>query len=325
MTITPLIPDPRAIQESAARGDVWFPFAYIRPLPEANMQGPTLATQFIMHTEASGGRASNDASWRYWARDDIRSEAHFLLAMDPSTESLGALWQTIPINIRADNNVKSNDRAISIETQDWGGSTVDTTPWTDFQIRWLGALLAWLHLNPRSEVPMHLVGPKWSDPGYAPHNLFPNDWSTSGHSCPGKARTKQIPDVAAYAQSIIDWHPAPTPSPLPPPEDDMSRNVRINLTSGPEKRPIFGELWCQGAPLNSAGEPVVLDVEYGGPGGPEYDAFLAAHRASGVLLEKTYDISLAKGWVFHGSVEELDSADISWNWTKETFHKVVDS
>lgn len=60
------------------------------------------------------------------------------------------------------------------------------------------------------------------------------------------------------------------------------RNVRITLTSNGQ--PIAAELWTQGAPLDAKGEPVVLDVEWSGPGGPDYDEFLKNHRRSGVLL-----------------------------------------
>lgn len=227
--------DPRAIHESAARGDWLFPGAYWRPLPENATQAARTPSQFIMHTQASGGKASNDASWRYWARDDIKSEAHFLLAMDPATEPLGGLWQCMSIFVQADNNVKANPTAVSIETQDLGGATVDTTPWTEYQLDTLAALLAWLHLNTRVNLVMQLC-PAWNGPGYAPHNLFPNDWSTSKHSCPGRARTLQIPEVRRRADQIIAWTPPPPPEVIDPPipsEEDVMLQVYISPPAQP--------------------------------------------------------------------------------------------
>lgn len=228
--------DPKVIHESAERGDWLFPYAYWKPLPENDTQSSIQPTQFIMHTEASGGKASNSASWNYWARADVVSEAHFLLAMDPATEPLGGIWQAMNVFKKADNNVKANVRAVSIETQDLGGATVNTTPWTEYQLDMLAGLLAWLHLNVKINLPIQLCT-RWDAPGYAPHNLFPNDWSTSAHSCPGVARTKQIPDIVNRAWAIVNWTPAqppvtplPTP-PLPPLEDDMSIVI---LESHPE-------------------------------------------------------------------------------------------
>lgn len=273
MPATPAVPDPRVIQESAARGDIWFPYAYVKPLPEATTQARLVPTQFIMHTQASGSaKVPNKNSWAWWNRTDVKAEAHFLLSMSPDTEPEGAIWQVIPINVRADNNVKSNDRAVSIETQDNGGATVDVTPWTDFQVTWLGALLAWLNL--RGNVPLQMVGPLWSDPGYAPHNLFPNDWSTSAHSCPGKARTKQIGDVVRVAQQIIDWRPytppVETPSnnnPVPQEDDDMTPFL---ITNGSAVAVVYGTGKVTGLPgtaLATAkakwGEPLQLgDAEF---------------------------------------------------------------
>ena len=294
--------DPRVIHDSAARGDSRFPYATWKPLPENSTQARIQPTQFIMHTEASGGRASNQASWNYWARSDINVEAHFLLAMDPSTEPLGGMWQTMDIFVRADNNLKANARAVSIETQDWGGATVNATPWTNYQLDMLGALLAWLHLNSRVNLVMQRC-PTWDSPGYAPHNAFPGDWSAAAHSCPGVARTAQVPQVVERAWAIINWRPTPTPTPSP--EETDVRTVRIHIAGR------NAEFWTQ-APVFEDG-PSILEVVWSGPGGPEYDQFVANHAANGRLVEVTYDPSVTKNWFLVGDPAAIPDTTHSWS------------
>lgn len=193
--------DPQVIHEAALSASPFYPYASWHPLPENATQPIITPVQLILHTEASSGKASNQASWNYWARADIVSEAHFLLDM------AGDMWQCMATNRRADNNVKANVRAISIETQDLGGTTVDQTPWTEEQLDQLAGLAAWCHL--RWSIPLAPC-PTWDQPGTSPHNAYPSQWSSSAHSCPGKARTAQMPEVLRRAQAIVEWTP-PTP------------------------------------------------------------------------------------------------------------------
>lgn len=190
--------DPAVIHASARAGATRYPFSSWHPLPENATQPGITPTQLILHTEASGGKASNQASWNYWARTDIVAEAHFLLDMD------GDMWQAMDTVRRADNNVKSNVRAISIETQDLGGATVDVTPWTEAQLEQLAGLAAWCHL--RYGIPLTPC-PAFDEPGMSPHNAFPAQWSTSAHSCPGRIRTTQIAEIRSRAQAIVEWTP----------------------------------------------------------------------------------------------------------------------
>lgn len=308
--------DPAVIHESAARGDRLFPGAYWKPLPEnATQTKRAHLSQFIMHTQASGGKASNTASWNWAARPDVKAEPHFLLAMDPATEPLGGLWQIMSTDVQADNNVAANPTAVSIETQDLGGATVDQTPWTEYQLDTLAALLAWLNLNVNNRVPMQLC-PTPTGAGYAPHNRFPNSWSSSAHSCPGKARTAQIPEVARRAQQIIDWTPADRPEVIDPPTPPVTIGGLVNVIAHILPDPTSGflgmDLWADGCPVNAKGEPVIEAVHWSGPGdrvaqGVSYQQRRDAHIAQGAV-ERSYPVSSCAYWTFLGDIGQLTAA-----------------
>lgn len=223
--------DPSVIHVSALGRERFYPYAAWRPLPENAIQPHIQPTQFIMHTMAAGSRATLQSSWNYAAQGSIVTEPHFLLDMD------GAMWQIMDYFVRADNNTRANVRAISIETVDNGGATVNTTPWTPEQVEQLAGLLAWLHLHPLIGVPL-VRCPAWDAPGYAPHNAFA-EWSSAAHSCPGAARTAQVPEVAQRAQAIVDWQSGPieTPPPAPAPtpgDSDMSTRILRSMSNPPE-------------------------------------------------------------------------------------------
>lgn len=175
-------------------------------LPEAGTQPKITPRLAILHTQAGGSKASNENMWSYINRAS-NLEPH-IIGPEMAT---GNVIQCVPFNVRADVNAAANsfqllDRpgtfgALSAETQDNGGATVNQTPWTWPQI---GFLVGWLtaacftYQFSCGDVPH----PKGS--GIAPHNRW-NEWSMSAHSCPGSARTVQMDGIrGAVATRLAD-------------------------------------------------------------------------------------------------------------------------
>lgn len=265
--------DPSVIHASAAAGGDRYPFAEWRPLPENATQSKIQPTQFIFHTESGHGQTSNDASWRYWDRADITIEAHFLLDMG------GNMLQAMSVFTRADNNASANARAISIETQDLGGDSVEVTPWTPEQVEQLAGLVAWLHLHPQINLRLEQCA-SWSAPGYGGHYLFP-EWSIyKGKTCPGATRRMQIPEVIARAWAIINWQPAPIDGPpatptAPVEREDMSTRILRSMSNPPEYAAQFI------AVVDSHG--VAIELQWTGSGDdPRVVERLGALRNAGV-------------------------------------------
>jgi hypothetical protein len=294
---------------ATAAGDR-YPYSEWRPLPENSTQPHINPTQLIFHTQASGGQASNDAGWRYWNRPDIKIEAHFLLDMD------GAMVQAVGIFTRADNNADANNRAVSIETQDLGGRSVETTPWTGAQIEQLAGLTAWLHLHPKIRLPLKQCQ-AWNGPGYGPHNLFAQ-WSVyKGKTCPGRARTAQIPEVIAAAQryvNIAEQHfGGAAEGPFAPAsrEDDMPIHILRSMTDPPEFNAQF-IAYC-----DTAGHSI--EVQWSGSGDdPRVAQRMADLRAAGIT-ETHITLAGLRNNVLHARYRPGDITDSLHDWTPEDF------
>lgn len=199
---------PAEIREWAALGGDRYPGAVWKPLPENATQPSITPRAFILHTQAGSKPATNAQVWSYMANATVTNEPTFLLQMD------GLLWQSMGLFTRADSNYKANGWTLSVETQDMGAATLDQTPWTEAQLQVLAEICAYLNLHPGIRIPLQPV-PSWDGAGVAPHNAF-GVWSASAHSCPGRARTAQVPEVIARAKAIVDWTPPKVVSPPPP-------------------------------------------------------------------------------------------------------------
>lgn len=179
-------------------------------LPEAVTQARIIPRLAILHTQASSGRASNAAMLNY-LRNSSNLEPHLV---GPQMDD-GKVVQVMPFNVRADVSAKANGfylpgrsgyyGALSAETQDNGGKTVNQTPWTMAQ---LGTLCGWLTAVCFTyRIACTDVG--WElGSGIAPHNRWPS-WSQSAHSCPGTARSNQMDAVRAeVANRLIPLYQA---------------------------------------------------------------------------------------------------------------------
>lgn len=167
----------------------------VKLLPEASTQPEIRPWMSILHTQAGSLKATNLQAWNYANRSEIKNEAHFY---GPNMDT-GAIIQAMPLNRRADSNLKANSfkhplsdavnsGAISFETQDNGSRFLDITPWTLPQIDTLVACLTAIHFTYTIHC-TDCTGPY--SQGISPHNRYP-EWSASAHSCPGKARTRQM-------------------------------------------------------------------------------------------------------------------------------------
>lgn len=163
-------------------------------LPEAITQPTITPRVLILHTQAGSTKATNQSVRAYMDRPGVVVEPHII-----GPEMFGGeMLQVMPFNIRADTSFKANRYqiagsnnyygAISMETQDNGGATVDTTPWTFDQILSISQTLTAVCATYGVWC---TVPATWNDSGIAQHNLFP-EWSVNAHSCPGAARTRQM-------------------------------------------------------------------------------------------------------------------------------------
>jgi hypothetical protein len=132
------------------------------------------------------------------ARTDVNLECTFDIAAD------GAVYQFMPVDIRADCNAQANGFAISVETQDRGSATLNTTPWTREQCAAIVKLLVWL--RDTWNIPMWRAS-QWNGSGVGAHRDFP-EWSSSAHSCPGDARFAQVPALIATAADYGQMAPS---------------------------------------------------------------------------------------------------------------------
>lgn len=163
-------------------------------LPEAASQSKIDPHMVVLHTQASGGRASNENSYG-WAIRGTNIEPHIF---GPQMDD-GKMMQTMPFNVRADCTGSANrfrqsgvyKGAIAFETQDNGNTSVNKTPWTWIQIGPLVGAVTALCFTYRI-----LCGDcAWEfGSGIAPHNRWAG-WSPGGHSCPGTARSAQMDGI----------------------------------------------------------------------------------------------------------------------------------
>ncbi|MGW0905051.1 peptidoglycan recognition protein family protein [Streptomyces sp. NPDC002853] len=163
----------------------WYPGAVKMELqPESDQQAAIKPTQFIVHSIIAPWTARR--TYEYW-RDSTNLESHF------GVDYEGTVGQYIGTQTRADANAGANRRAdgtgaVSAET---ASNTAGSDPWNSKQIEDLIAIGAWLHKE--HGLPLRICR-SHTDPGYGYHSMFPQ-WSTSGTSCPGKARIKQFREI----------------------------------------------------------------------------------------------------------------------------------
>jgi hypothetical protein len=179
--------------------DGWLqgPTAIHQPIPEATTQERITPRSVIHHTNAGGAHTRWDALLGYWRRADITIEAHAQIT------SAGEFVQAVPLTRRADCNAKANAwtgpdavryGALSWETEDAGGATVESTPWT---LEQLATIIA---ADTAACATYGIAcgdGAKWTDSGLFPHNRFPEFSIYTGKTCPGRARTAQLDYVRA--------------------------------------------------------------------------------------------------------------------------------
>jgi hypothetical protein len=189
----------------------FYPAAHVALLPEATTQKPITPRLVVLHTNAGASSTSPQQLWNYMARADVNVECTFDVAAD------GQVWQMMPCNVRADCNAQANDFAVSIETQDNGAATLNSTPWTPAQCDSIVALLAWL--ADTYAIPMWRCG-AWNGSGVGAHRDFP-EWSSAAHSCPGDARFAQVDGLIAAAIH----HRQPDLPPLLPPTFTQTQPV----------------------------------------------------------------------------------------------------
>lgn len=171
-----------------------FKAARLDLLPEANTQASIVPRLVILHTNAGASSTNGFQLRAYMARPDVTLECHFQVDLD------GTVHQFMPIDVRADCNYQANPFAVSIETQDFGAATVDSSPWTAAQFISITQLLAWL--NTEAGIPL-VRATAWNGSGVGAHRDFPQ-WSAAAHSCPGNARFAQVPGLISAAVNYRD-------------------------------------------------------------------------------------------------------------------------
>jgi hypothetical protein len=163
----------------------WYPDAVKMELqPESDAQAAIRPTQFIVHSIIAPWTARR--TYEYW-RDSTNLESHF------GVDYEGTVGQYIGTHTRADANAGANRRpdgtgAVSAET---ASNTSGSDPWNAKQIEDLISLGVWLHKE--EGIPLRICRTH-DDPGFGYHSMFPQ-WSTSGTSCPGRARITQFKTV----------------------------------------------------------------------------------------------------------------------------------
>jgi hypothetical protein len=206
------------------------PNVTVKLLPEAWEQPEIVPWMLIFHTNGGGNSATGDKLWAYLSNGSVTSEPHLQVDDD------GHIWQMMPFTRRADSNTSANRfpvtvdgrqvyaGAISVETQDPGylAGQIDAVPWTGAQVQSLtaiGRILVDTYGIPTQPVTA------WNGRGIAPHNAF-SVWSSSSHTCPGKARTAQVPGIIAALTESVSLPPHP------PEEDDMSKVTELVSCKG---------------------------------------------------------------------------------------------
>lgn len=166
-----------------------------RPIPESSTQPLIEPRSAILHTNAGG--TTSKSLWAWITRASVTGEPHFQIGYAGGE-------QYMPMNRRADCNYTANRwlqsgkwfGAISFETQDNGGATVEITPWTAQQVRMMVNILTCICVV--YGVQCSQPG-AWNDSGIGHHSLFPfqgvgsKAWTNvRGKTCPGRARKAQM-------------------------------------------------------------------------------------------------------------------------------------
>lgn len=175
----------------------------VKLLPQAATQDPIIPWMIINHTQAASRPVSLESAWLTDTKRTDGIESHLLCDMD------GRLLQSMPFNIVAHTSYKANRfyvsgvgwcGQLSVESQDQGAATLNQTPWSPAQFEVL--CQAWAACCVAYGIPVQPV-PSAYGRGVSQHNAFA-EWSKSAHSCPGVARTAQMPAMRARIQQIID-------------------------------------------------------------------------------------------------------------------------
>lgn len=176
------------------------PHLVYKPIPESTTQPIIEPRNAILHTNAGG--SSSKSLWAWISRASVTGEPHFQIGYTGSE-------QYMPLNRRADCNYSANRwleagrwyGAISFETQDNGGASVEITPWSQTQLRMMVNILTCICVV----YGVQCTQPgTWNASGIGHHSLFPfqgvlsKAWTNvRGKTCPGRARKAQMDWVRA--------------------------------------------------------------------------------------------------------------------------------
>lgn len=233
----------------------------VRLLPQAFTQDEIIPWLIINHTQAASRAIPLDDAWKTDVSRSDGIESHLLGAMD------GRGMQTMPFNIVAHTSYKANRffvpgvgycGQLSVESQDQGGATLNQTPWSPPQFEFL--CQAWAAPCVHYGIPVQPV-PNAYGRGVSQHNAFP-EWSKSAHSCPGVARTQQMPAMRARIEQIIEDDRNTDNPPISDEEDYLMAAIQAIYKPGPavtRPNPKWFVLRADGGVRHASGP----DVEHG--------------------------------------------------------------
>lgn len=268
-----------------------------RLLPQDATQAKMTPRLIINHTQAASRAVPMDSAWNTDAVRKDGIESHLL------ADQQGRGMQTMRFNVVAHTSYKANlfyidGKAygqVSVESQDDGGAGLANDPWTPPQFEFL--CQAWAAVCVAYGIPVQPV-PAWNGAGVSQHNAFP-EWSKDAHSCPGPARTAQMPAMRARIQQIIDDDLDPTPQPPPSGGLELIAMYQIALTYAP------GTLVCRvtadelihEVDADAAAVDVRAGVHREPVGWEEFVALCRSRRTVGnPFVGDWYDEALANAW-----------------------------
>lgn len=150
------------------------------PLPEAGAPDGYEKSQLIIHSTGDNGTARGTA--KYFG-GSTPNESTFIVGRGPDDPTL----QIMDSSDRADANVASNDRAISVEVVGDGYGGYNT--WQRSEIVKIGR---WARKTHPKILPR--ICPAYNQPGFGWHVMFgaPSPWTGSAKICPGKMRIAEL-------------------------------------------------------------------------------------------------------------------------------------
>lgn len=246
------------------------PDLIISPLPEAATQAKITPRLIINHTQAGPAKTSWKNLQAYLNQAGVNLEPHLIIEMD------GLVVQLMPFTRKADCSYKANGfyigstycGALSVETQDLGGATLNTTPWTDAQFESMAQV--WAASCVKYAIPVQEVA-TWNGQGVSYHSRHP-EWSADAHRCPGPARQAQMPALLARIRSIIT-PPVVSPPPIPSEEvDDMQTIITrwdgepFDIEVGPAD-PSNVQRWWRGVSAEDAAKLIACGAAREGRAG----------------------------------------------------------